>query len=130
MVEPYHQDCPGHCPPDDANPYAGTLYRAAKKFPPNKRDMLSVIEQGRRTDAQDCRSWGLSVWVDEAAARHAREIVPFFRTCSIVKFTVDEDNGELMHTPSNDQPNHHTYWKKADVTLSDDDFSLFLGPER
>jgi hypothetical protein len=91
--------------------------------------MRSVIEQGRRTDPQDCKSWGLSVWVDESAARHAREIVPFFRTCSIVKFTVDGDDGELMHTPSNDQPEHHTYWRKVDLALSDDDFSLFLGPE-
>jgi hypothetical protein len=92
--------------------------------------MLSMIEQGRDIDLNDCRGWGLSVWLQEADAKHARQIVPFFRTCSIVKFAVEPDDGVLMPTPSNDQPEHHTYWKKADVQIPTESFTLVIGPER
>ena len=92
--------------------------------------MQSLIEQGRDIDPNDCRGWGLSVWLEEADVRHAREIVPFFRTCSIVRFDVDVSDGVLMPTPSKDQPNHHTYWKRVDAQLSAEDFSLVIGPEK
>jgi hypothetical protein len=130
MVEPYHPKCPGHCPPNDASPFAGDLLRASKKFPPAERDMLSLIEQGRPIDQNDCRGWGLSVWLEEADAKHARDIVPFFRTCSIIRFTVDEEDGVLMPTPSNDQPKHHTYWKKIAVHLPPESFTLVIGPDK
>jgi hypothetical protein len=130
MVEPYNPDCPAHCPPDGASPFAGDLLRASKKFPPAERDMLSLIEQGRDIDPSDCRGWGLSVWLDEADARHALAIVPFFRTCSIVRFAVEKNDGVLMHTPSNDQPEHHTYWKKFGVQIPAEKFALVIGPEK
>src|ERR1700737_264759 len=64
------------------------------------------------------------------APQHAREIVPFFRTCAIIRFTVDEDDGVLMPTPSNDQPKHHTYWKKIDVQIPTENFALVIGPDK
>lgn len=99
-------------------------------MPPSGYDMKSVKEQGRPCDPADCRSWGLSVWLAQEAAEHARSLIPFFRKCYIVAISVGVNDGVLLHTPSNNQPGHYTFWKRHDVNLPEENIQLAIGPEQ
>lgn len=95
-----------------------TLYKAIDGRQTKDRDFESFAEQGREgIDPEECQSWGLSVWTNEPAVMHARKAYHFFRKKKIIMFSIMETDGCLKATPSNRQPEHHTFWKTRSVDL-------------
>lgn len=107
----------------------GTIYRAVESFPPTQEDFLSGAELGtpgaKRTI---CKHWGCSVWETMEAAEHGRKIYDRFRNSYIVVATLDAAAGEVLTTPSRNQPQHATFWKVHGLDVSGA-FDLALEPD-
>lgn len=103
---------PASCPPDEAKPFSGKIFRGIKAPPISPRDFLSAVEAGsRHCVAEDCQWWGLSVWLTLDAALHARGVLKHMKKWHIAEGTIDASDGVILATPSNAQPQHHTFWK-------------------
>ena len=116
----FHQGFPNGCPPADAESGDCTLYKAIGGSDPVVRDFESFAERKRPgIDLAACQSWGISVWTDMDSVQHALNAFHCFRSKHIISFSVKENDGLLKHTPSNRQPNHHTFWKSVAANLLD-----------
>jgi len=77
-----------------------------------KEHFTSHAELKRKNcNPKDCTHWGLSVWMTTEAVEHARKIMPWLSAWCIASGTLDVDDGVLMPTPNDGQPDHHTFWK-------------------
>jgi hypothetical protein len=114
----YLEDLPDTCPPADAENVDRELFKAIDGNRPREKDFKSFAERKRPgIDPEECDSWGLSVWPDMVAVRHALRVYPTFRRKSIIRFTVTKQDGCLKFTPSKKQPDHHTFWKDCNRSL-------------
>lgn len=119
MVAPYHPDSPSDCPTSLATSPKGPVYRAVRKFPVEANDLLSDAERNRKgTDKANCINWGLSVWLTPEAVQYARDILPFTRERYIVDLVPTAADGRIQHTPTGNQPEHHTFWRFAGRDLT------------
>lgn len=127
----FHPDIPKDpvCPPADAKPSKVLLYRGVREMPLDEnKDFTSHAELKRRNcNPKDCTHWGLSVWLTAEAVNHAREAIPFLKNWHIAAGTVDADDGVLMATPSEAQPDHYTFWKYKDRKIVDK-FKIVMPP--
>jgi hypothetical protein len=126
----YHPDIPVACPPKEATPTNGVVYRASKKASLEASDFASHAERKLRGyDPKVCQCWGLSVWVSEEAVETARKLFPVFRYKRfILSGALGVSDGVIMQTPSESQPEHHTFWKAIDRDVSAQ-FTVYLNPE-
>lgn len=125
----YHPDLPTQCPPKAADPADGVVYRVSKQSDVQNDPLLSWCEANDpRGDPEKCQHWGLSVWRSEAAANHARSVIPAFRKQYVVALELNKDCGCLMATPSGRQPEHWTWWKALGAAIKD--FKVVSGPEK
>lgn len=108
---------PQNCPPNDAGCLNGIVYRGLRKPKLGIRpeDFLSHRANGVRCVGDECLCRGLSIWVDIKDFEHARKNIPAFKKWALAAITVDEIDGIAKKTPSNVQPNHHTFWKCQSV---------------
>jgi hypothetical protein len=110
---------PKPCPPPNAGPANGVIFRGIPKPPISEDDFLSHPELNRpNCDHGNCEHWGLSVWVSKAEAEHAQRIFRYMRKWHIASGSVNGSDGVIMQTPSNQQPNHHTFWKIYGLEIS------------
>jgi hypothetical protein len=124
----YADGVPDGCPPVDAKPVNMLIYRGIKVSPISERDFKSHREMNATCTLDECQCWGLSVWTSPEAVAHARKTQRFFRKWHIAAGTVDFSDGVLKATPSEPQPEHHTYWKQKDCNLSSK-FQVVMPPE-
>lgn len=92
----------------------GVIYRRLRALPACKEDFYSHRETNTPCPAPDCDCWGLSVWLKIEDVRHALKVYRAFRNSPIVKVNIKPENGVIMHTGSNRQPEHRTFWR--DIT--------------
>jgi hypothetical protein len=110
---------PNYCPPTEVAPYAGEILRAVPDEQIQENHFLSHAEMGKRCDKDECGSWGLSVWLSNEAAAHARAAFKkYFSKRFIVRVSVTEKDGRILKTPSNTQPEHHTFWKSSSAQFA------------
>ena len=101
------------CPPQDADPASGVVYRVTKSGAPAASDFLSWAEQGKipkpQTAKKICESRGLSVFDDLRDARHYLEA---FRASGdyIARATLMARDGRMQCTPTRRFPRHVTWW--------------------
>jgi hypothetical protein len=112
----FHPDRPKSpiCPPSDAKFYKGTIWRGVKNPPISEEDFKSHAERNApNCDRGNCEHWGLSIWISEEAVKHARELHPKMigQRWHIAAGDVNASDGKIMATPSDGQPDHHTFWK-------------------
>lgn len=69
-------DWPPGCPPPDAAPAQGTVYRIVREVPLTARDFRTAQELGRARSASACLRCGLSVLRTLADARHQCALFP------------------------------------------------------
>lgn len=114
----FHPELPDACPPQEAEPVLGTVYRGVRNGRVSEDDFLSLNER-KRAYPTDCDHWGLSVWVTEEAVKHAYKIlIPLKkRTWSIAVGQLQPTDGLIMHTPSPTQPDHRTFWKNRNADM-------------
>lgn len=115
----YHPDIPNHCLPLQSLPGSNVIYRAIGITPEvTSEDLLSHAELGKSIcDPNTCIAWGLSVWTKKEDVEHARGIIKYLARQYVVKGEVNHNEGCLKQTPSGRQPNHHTFWKKTDISI-------------
>lgn len=118
---------PQNCPPAEATPMEGTLFRGIPNPPVNASHFRSHAEAEKPCDPRKCKSWGLSVWVSEADARHAQQALTYMQAWHIAAGQVVPSDGVVMPTPSNSQPNHHTFWLSPNRDISSK-FQIVIEP--
>jgi hypothetical protein len=130
MPVPQYPPCAGDCPPSDATPINGYLYRSAKKFPLDSSEFVPLAERTKMPqDMAKCQCWGLSVWLTEAAVTHALQLFDYMRSKRyVVKASLAPVHGVIRHTPDAKQPDHHTFWKSPNKDLSSL-FEVYRTPE-
>jgi hypothetical protein len=88
----FHPDCQKcpDCPPKEANPINGSIWRGVKELPLGENDFLSYAElELPNSDKQNCDHWGLSVWISEADVHHARGLHRYMRRWHVASGKVD-----------------------------------------
>lgn len=112
---------PAECPPADAAPAVGTLYRFTKKQTPDAKDVTchwNRFEQHREEWARDgrqCQACGLSVYLTVETARQKRAMIPALRKAHVHRVTLVTADGKLKNTPSVGDPEHHTWWAQSTI---------------
>ncbi len=112
----FPDDWPQGCPPDDAEPADGVVYRLVKNKPPTESDFLSHHETGRLPNAPACLRCGLSVFRDLADAVHQRRLLPRLGRY-VARGELEDTHGKTRLT-SGQQPTHTTWWPFVGVNRS------------
>jgi hypothetical protein len=110
---------PPYCPEVHAIEWDGVFYRACDTLPPTVEDFTSHAhseqpKKRRRAKPDQCLSWGLSGWVTQQDATHAREMFDWLKRKFFVRFEVAKSDGRLAQTGT---PPHHTLWPYEGVEL-------------
>ena len=101
---------PQGCPPADAAPAGGMVFRIASNDPPLEDDFLSAAELGRQppaklTRSQTCRRHALSVYRSIDDARHHVKVFPGTGRF-IAAGTLAPEYGVTKDTPNPTHPSH------------------------
>lgn len=113
----FHPDIIKACPPADAVPASGFLYRKVDALPATKNDFISDVER-RGGDPSRCDCWGCSIWTTAAAADEALELFPYWKKKYIVRVDLQHSDGVIKKTPTNRQDDHFTFWRDFRVDIS------------
>ena len=117
---------PDGCPPPDAEQRDVAIFRHVKALPVVDAHFHSDVKIGARyNNPEKCECWGCSVWVNEAAVQHAVSLFPHFRKKYVVSGQILASHGAIMHTGTNSQPDHHTFWFASDQSISSR-FSVYM----
>ena len=107
---------PQGCPPGDAIPAEGLLFRFLRRREPAASDFddhWTIYPQHRAAwhanREKHCSVCGLSVYRTLEAAKKKRDILPPLRKMHIASGTVTEPCGLIAPTPR-DQNDHYTWW--------------------
>ena len=107
----YRDYLPEDCPPDDAQPATGTVYRMLKGDRPTPDDFLSFRElKPGKAYPSDCIASGLSVYTEIEGIRQLQRRVPRFRKAKVGQGELDAVHGTIKNTPSQLHASHHTWW--------------------
>ena len=103
---------PDECPPKDAQPAAGDVYRVVKQNPPNSKDFIPLRAKKSGDFEDECKACGLSVFKNFEDAVDMKNRERGMKNRLIAKGTLGPHLGKIKHTPSS-QPygkSHHTWW--------------------
>ena len=126
----FHPDRPKNpkCPPDEAQPANGMVWRGVPIPPLSEEHFKSHVEANLpNCNPENCTHWGLSIWVSEDHVHHARKIHKYMRRWHIASGTIGAEDGVIMPTPSTPQPFHHTWWKYHEHLVADK-FAIVMQP--
>ena len=109
---------PEDCPPAEAEPASGTVYRLVKHDPARAEDFKSAFEGNPRgaIKKETVNIYGLSVHRDisdsERLERHERlkNRARKYKNRQIAEGNLNPALGMIQHTPSNKYKSHHTWW--------------------
>lgn len=106
----FYSKCPNNCPPLDAKPVDGEIFRGLRSSKLCPDEFKSFHELGREKDSDDqCMACGLSVWVGEAEYRHARGLLPWVRRWGVAKARLKPQHGMIKKNGTDGRP-HNTLW--------------------
>lgn len=103
---------PDGCPPDDAGPATGLVYRLVRNAAPAADDFRSHAEDQPERDWGDahCKACGLSIFRDLTEAVKTTRRIPALRGSVPASAELDGGPGVILHTPSRAADSHHTWW--------------------
>ncbi|MCA0458055.1 MAG: hypothetical protein LCI00_29075 [Chloroflexi bacterium] len=109
---------PSDCPPDDAIPTSGVVYRLAVDKNFGEKEFLSFREINPDRDLEgisECVMCGISVYTDIEAVKKMLSRVPAKRRKHkkfnfAFKAHLTPKMGKMKNTPSNFHKSHHTWW--------------------
>ena len=115
---PWPDYFPDDCPPQDAQPATGDVYRVVKQNPPESRDFIPLRKKNNGDFGEDeCKVCGLSVFrrFEDAVEMKNRE--RGMKNRLIAKGTLSPDLGKIKHTRSSKPygKSHHTWWVPTEV---------------
>jgi len=97
---------PPSCPPEDAAPTGGDVYRFVGNDPPKPDDMRSWLELGLGK-GRDCQRAALSCSLTREHLEEVRRAVPTRRSDRIARATLSVEHGKLAQTGA---LGHHSLW--------------------
>ena len=102
---------PENCPPAEAEPASGTVYRLVKHDPARAEDFKSVFEENPRgaIKKKTVKIYGLSVHRDLSDSERLKKRSKKFKNRQIAKGSLNPTLGMIQHTPSIEE-SHHTWW--------------------
>lgn len=99
---------PAVCPPTDAEPAAGIVYRIVRSDPPGPDDFLSHHEAGLLPKADACLRCGLSVFRVRTDGVHQRNLYPRLGEF-LAEGSLTPADGQTRLTAGR-MPTHTTWW--------------------
>ena len=117
---------PHSCPPSDADPASGEIYRFTYKASPAAKDFKSFYDADPTKDWGEmaCQARGLSVYPTLEACREAARKVPSLAKKRLAVGVMQGSYGMVAQTPSKNTSNHMTWW----VSPSCPDPTMFFVP--
>ena len=109
---------PENCPPAEAEPASGFVYRLVKHDPARAEDFKSVFEENpkRFTHISMVKRCGLSVQKDLQDSEQLEQLERLkkrsriYKNRQIAKGSLNATLGMMQHTPSKTYKSHHTWW--------------------
>ena len=106
---------PANCPPAEAEPASGTVYRLVNHDPPQAEDFKTPFEENpkRFDNKPDIRNCGLSVHTDMQDSEQLKKtmkMIPRFQNSQIAEGELNPTLGLILHTPSSKYRFHHSWW--------------------
>lgn len=102
---------PENCPPEDAEPASGTVYRLVRHDPPQAEDFKTPWEEyPGRFPEPTIENCGLSVHTDLHDSERLKDRVPQFRKRQIAEGILNPKLGMIQHTPLPEDESHHDWW--------------------
>ena len=114
---PEDSPVPGDCPPEDAIPACGTVFRCCKSDPPAESGMRTNDETGRLPDAPPCLRRALSVFRTRQDAVHQLRLFRRWRRKLVAQADLEERHGRTKQT-SGRQPTHTSWWPSPGLNPS------------
>src|SRR5437764_988464 len=112
----YVEGLPSDCPPEDATPMNGAIYRGLKKLPIDHDTIKSHRELNMKCDRDNCECWGTSVWISREHVTHAQRTISFVRRWYIAEINITDEHGVIKRTGR--QLNHYTFWRDCTVDFA------------
>ena len=109
---------PDGCPPQDAQPATGEVYRLVKKNPPESKDFIPTRKKQPSKDfgEKECEACGLSVLRNVEDAVRVKSRAPGMKKRLVAKGTLNPHLGRIKRTPSKKFGQvHHTWWAPTDI---------------
>ena len=106
---------PANCPPAEAEPASGTVYRLVNHDPAQEEDFKTPFEENpkRFNNKADIKNCGLSVHTDiqdSEQLKKAMKMVPRFKNSQIAEGELNPTLGLIQYTPSSEYRSHHSWW--------------------
>ena len=106
---------PENCPPAEAEPASGKVYRLVRNDPAQEEDFKTPFEENpsRFNNKPDIENCGLSVQTDIrgiAQLKKEMKMVPRFKNSQIAEGELNPTLGLIQHTPSRKYKSHHSWW--------------------
>lgn len=102
---------PESCPPDDALPARGKVYRLVCAEGPQADDFVPLWQCRPNHKYPDmCKACGLSVHRSREDAERLRSVYPTMRDKTIACGTLTPEMGVTKHTPSRISDSHTSWW--------------------
>lgn len=101
---------PVNCPPTEAEPASGTVYRLVRHNPAQEKDFQAPWEEypGRFTEPTTTNC-GVSIHTDIQDSQRLRNRVRKFKNRQIAEGELNPMLGMIQHTPSREK-SHHAWW--------------------
>lgn len=101
---------PVNCPPKEAKPASGTVYRLVRYNPAQAEDFKTPWEEyPRRFPEPTTTNCGLSIHIDPQDSEKLKNRIPKFRKRQIAEGELNPTLGMIQHTPSLER-SHYAWW--------------------
>ena len=102
---------PANCPPAEATPASGTIYRLVQHNPAQAEDFKTPWEEYRsKFEPPTIDNCGVSVHTDLQDSEKLRNRIRKFRRRQIAEGEISPTLGMIRHTPSLEEKSHHAWW--------------------
>lgn len=106
---------PANCPPAEAEPASGIVYRLVRHDPAQAEDFKTPFEENPRrfNNKPSIKNCGLSIHTDMQDSEQLKTVmkmVPRFRDTQIAGGKLNPTLGLIHHTPSPKYKSHHSWW--------------------
>lgn len=102
---------PVNCPPEEAKPASGKVYRLVQHNPAQAKDFQTPWEEyPGRFEEPTTINCGVSVHTDLQDSERLKNVVRKFKNRQIAEGELNPTLGMIQHTPSSRFKSHYTWW--------------------
>ena len=108
---------PAQCPPIDAEPVSGEVFRFVGRNNPKAKDFSTYYELKPEKDWGDqaCQARGLSVYRNFEVCKKMSLMIPALAKKKLAVAVLEQGDGNIATTPSRNSKDHNTFWSCLDA---------------